>query len=156
MQRRTFYSLIAITVSFLAYCFAVGPLRHAFDDRWPYINVFLNSPGGAAETMASVAGLILAGRSACIGNKNAKLYAAGFGLILLGALMNAMYAAWALDHRIELDSLVFNHPLRLALWEGYFRIEVNRCVSAIGIALVVWAASRSLQMSDEGNQIKEP
>lgn len=153
MQNRNAYILIASTVAFLIYCFAVGPLRNALDDRWPYINVFLNSPGGAANTIAVIVGLVVAGRSARRGDTTAVLFAAGFTLILLSGLNNAMYAAWSLDHRTELQSLIFDHPFRLAVWKWYFRIDINQCVSAIGMILVVLATARSLQTPDKKTQI---
>lgn len=144
-------------IGFLAYCFVVGPLRNAFDDRWPYINVFLNSPGGAAGTIALIVGLVLAIRAATTGNRTARLFAAGFGLILLGGLMDAMYNAWAHDHRTKLQSLIFDHPFRLAVWNWYFRIDINQCISAIGMVLVVLATARSLPLSDrEKTQITKP
>ena len=156
MRNRTAYILIASTVAFLIYCFAVGPLRNAFDDRWPYINVFLNSPGGAAKTIAVIVGLVLAGRAARSGNRTAALFATGFAVILLAAFMNAMYAAWSLDHRTELQSLIFDHPFRLAVWKWYFRIDINQCISAIGMVLVVLATAQSLRTPDQETQITKP
>jgi uncharacterized membrane protein len=141
--------LIASTIAFLVYCFALGPLRNAFDDRWPYINVFLNSPGGAARTVAVTAGFVLAIRAARNGIRAAALFATGFALILLADFMNAMYSAWSIEHRTELQSFIFDHPFRLALWTWYFRIDINQCISAIGMVLVVLAMVHSLQTPNQ-------
>jgi uncharacterized membrane protein len=143
-------------VAFLIYCFAVGPLRNAFDDRWPYINVFLNSPGAAAKTIAVIIGLGVAVRAARNGNGNARLFALGFALILLGGFLNAMYAAWSLDNRTELQSLIFDHPFRLTVWKWYFRIDVNQCVSAVGMVLVVLATVRAMQATAPDSHITKP
>lgn len=156
MRNRTTYILIASMVAFLIYCFAVGSLRNAFDDRWPYINVFLNSPGGAAKTIAVFVGLAVACRSARNGNGTARLFAIGFALILLGGFLNSMYSAWSLDHRTELQSLIFDHPFRLTVWKWYFRIDINQCVSAVGMVLVVLATARAMQAAGPNSQITKP
>lgn len=156
MKNRTIYILITVTVAYLAYGFAVAPLRNAFDDRWPYINVFLNSPGGAAKTTAVLVGLILASRRANGDSKTASLFATGFALMLLAGLMNALYAAWLLDHRTELKSLIFDHPFRLAVWKWYFRLDINQSVDAVGMVLVVLAAARSMKVQEESKQMTKP
>ena len=147
MKNRTTYIFIAAGIAFLIYCFAVGPLRNAFDDRWPYINVFLNSPGGAAKTIAVIVGLVLACQSARGGNPDAQLFAIGLGLVLVAGLLNSMYAAWSMDHRTELQTLIFDHPFRLTLWKWYFRIDISQCICALGMICVILASVRSFQLS---------
>ena len=149
MKNRTTYIFIAAAIGFIVYCFVVGPLRNAFDDRWPYVYVFLNSPGGAAKAIAVIAGLFLACQSARSGNVNARLFAIGFGLVLLAGLMRAMYAAWALDHRIELQALIFDQPFRLTVWKWFFRIDISQCVGSLGMVCVVLAAVRSFQLENK-------
>jgi hypothetical protein len=145
MLNRTTYILVASTVVFLLYCFSVGPLRSVFDDRWPYINVFLNSPGGAAKTSAVIVGLVLAGCASRSGNRIAALFAAGFAFILLGSFFNAMLAAWSMDHRTELQKLIFDNPFLLGLWNWYFYFDISQLISAIGMVLVVLSTAKSLQ-----------
>jgi hypothetical protein len=131
--------MLACVAFLLAYTALVGQLRNIFDDEWPYINVFLETPGKAAATTCVAVGLIL-----CMVRYKEfpTLYrraGIGFVLLLLSGLLKSVYVAWAIDHRTELDDLIFKVPWRMFLWERYFFLGVPELVSAFGYGFIVWA-----------------
>lgn len=131
-------TIVACIIGLIAYTAIVGPLRNLFDDRWPYISVFLASPGRTAAVVSVVTGLLLATKH----YQESVVYrraAIGFSLLLLSGLMNSLYAAWAVNNRTELDKLVFHVPSRMFFWKWYFFIDVPNIVAAVGFVFLVLA-----------------
>jgi hypothetical protein len=134
---------------FCIYAMIIGSLRNMFDDRWPFINSFLVSPGVAAKNLALVVGLWLSIHYVRDREPKAKLFAIGFGLMLLGPFIWTVYIAWAWSRRTELDLTVFDTTYRYSFWYWYHQINIPQVISAVGAILVVVATDRALRGKDE-------
>ena len=116
----------------------MGPLRNAFDDRWPYINVFLAAPGRAAVTVAIVIGLLIAIRR----YSKSRMYrfaTIGFSLLLFSGLVRSLYSAWAMHNRTDLQKIVFDVPTRMFIWRWFSFVDVPSVIFAIGFSFLVLA-----------------
>ena len=136
---------IAGLAGLVIYSCVVGPLRNVFDDRSPYINVFLTSPGTAARNVAVFAGFVVSVRAVWTKVPSALAFAGGFGCLLTSSLVNAAYGAWAMDHRTELQERIFDRPLRFAIWEWYFWLDVPQVIAAVGVLMLVDGTVKTLR-----------
>ena len=143
------YLISAAIVCVIIYTAMLGPLRNFFDDRWPYINAFLVSPGRMTINACTLGGLFL-----CVIQYREfpavyRRMGMGFALLLVSSLLNAFYGAWALSNRHDLDELIFNVPWRMFVWRWYFTIDVPGLITAIGIACFVWGMASTINWSHE-------
>ncbi len=135
--------LLVVLVAAAIWGSVVGPIRNKFDDRWPFINIFLSSAGSATQVLVLVIGLVTSIRRMKVTPRVFACSAWACGLMLLSRVMFSLYGAWVFSQRHFLNDLMKSSPTQLFLFKSFF--SLMDLLNAVGMALLVAAVIRGTE-----------